>query len=198
MPPRCRRPRHPPGPRRATDKPPPRCCATASLPPRLCLAGSLPRRRHASRSPSEHSVGGACGSSAAGKKRLLTRQSRAPPRPVAPKHASCIPVALRRAPGRRRAPPSLPRRRRVSPVTTPRRRRASPFAVLDRAPPHRRCAAPSTLQRQETVAGTLRDATTSATMPVIAGELHLASDAVVDPRKAPIGVRRRRAWAPAP
>ena len=49
MPPRCRRPRHPPGPRRATDKPPPRFCATASLLPRLCPAESLPRRRRASR-----------------------------------------------------------------------------------------------------------------------------------------------------
>ena len=76
--------------------------------------------------------------------------------------------------------------------------RASPFAVLDRTPPHRRGAGPSTLRRQETVAGTLRDATTSATMPVVAGVLHMAAHAVVDPRRAPIVVRRRRPWAPGP
>ena len=58
--------------------------------------------------------------------------------------------------------------------------RASPFAVPDRAPPHRRGAGPSTLRRQETVAGTRRDATTSAIMPVVAGVRHLASHAVVD------------------
>ena len=58
--------------------------------------------------------------------------------------------------------------------------RASPFAVPDRAPPHRRGAGPSPLRRQETVAGTRRDATTSATMPAVAGVRHLASHAVVD------------------
>ena len=193
MPPRYRRARRPPGPRGAVDKPPPRPCATTSLPRRSCPAENLPRRRHASRSPSEHSVEGACGSSAAGKKRLLTRQSRAPPRPVAPKHTSYVPVALRRAPRCRRATPSFPRRRRPSLVAAPCRRLASPFAVLDRVPLHRRCAGPSTLQRPETVAGTPRDATTSATMPVVAGELHVASDAVVDPRRAPNSVSRRPA-----
>ena len=71
--------------------------------------------------------------------------------------------------------------------------RASPFAVPDRAPPHRRGAGPSTLRRQETVAETRRDATASATMPVVTGVLHLASHAIVDPRRATIGVRRRRA-----
>ena len=75
---------------------------------------------------------------------------------------------------------------------------ASSFAVLDRTPPHRGGAGPSTLRRQETVAGTLRDAMTSATMPLVAGVPHLASHAVVDPRQAQFGVSRRRAWAPAP
>ena len=58
------------------------------------------------------------------------------------------------------------------------------FAVLDMVPPRRRGAGPSTLRRQETVAGTLRDAMTSATMPPVAGVPHLASNAVVDPRQA--------------
>jgi len=101
--------------------------------------------------------------------------------------------------GRRRATPSLPRRRRASPAGTLHRCRASSFAVPDRAPPHRRGAAgPSTLRRQETVAGTHRDATASTTMPVVAGVLHLASHAVVDPRELPSASPAAGAWAPAP
>ena len=76
--------------------------------------------------------------------------------------------------------------------------RASPFAVLDRTPPHRRGAGPSTVRRQETVAGTLREATTSTIMPLVAGLLHLTSHAVVDPRERPLASPAAGAWAPAP
>ena len=194
MPPRCRRDRRPPAPLCVADEPPPSpLCHNepflSPLPP-LSPSGLSFRRQVMQLEGCERAV-------RPGKRGNL-------PVELAPRHAPrrrnippASPSLCAEPPGRHCATPSLPRRHRASPVAAPCRRLASPFAVLDRVPLHRRCAGPSTLQRPETVAGTHRDATTSATMPVVAGELHVVSDAVVDPRQAQFGVSRRRAWASA-
>ena len=190
MPPRCHRDRRPPGPRCVADEPPPRPCATTSLFCRHCRRCRRRASHFAARSCSWRGVREQCGRERRGNSPVELAPRHAPRRRNTPPASQ---VLCAEPPGRHRATPSLPRRRRAAPVAAPHQRLASPFAVLDRAPRHRRCTGPSTLRRQETVAGTPRDATTSATMPVVAGELHLAFHAVVDPRRAPNSVSRRPA-----